>query len=89
MLTLYQAKGCSKCHGLGYRGRIGLFEFLILDQTIKKLILDKVADFEIQKKAQEQGMITLAQDAILMAVEGITTIKETERIVGSLISTNL
>jgi len=89
MLTLYQAKGCSKCHGLGYRGRIGLFEFLILDQTIKKLILDKVADFEIQKKAQEQGMITLAQDAILKAVEGITTIKETERIVGSLISTNL
>jgi len=87
--TLYQAKGCSKCHGLGYRGRVGLFEFLILDQTIKKLILGKVADFEIQKKAQEQGMITLAQDAILKAIEGITTIKETERIVGPLISTNL
>jgi len=89
ILTLYQAKGCSKCHGLGYRGRVGLFEFLVLDQTIKKLILNKVADFEIQKKAQEQGMITLAQDAILKAVEGITTIEETERIVGPLISTNL
>ncbi|MBU1292405.1 GspE/PulE family protein [Patescibacteria group bacterium] len=81
---LYKAKGCEKCHGLGYKGRLGVFELLTVDDEIKKIILTKIASFEIQDKAQKQGMITLIQDAVLRVIEGITSLDEVERIVGSI-----
>ncbi|MBU2068326.1 GspE/PulE family protein, partial [Patescibacteria group bacterium] len=81
---LYKAKGCEKCHGLGYKGRLGVFEFLTVGDEIKKIILTKAASFEIQDKAQKQGMITLIQDAVLRVIEGITSLDEVERIVGSI-----
>jgi len=87
--ALYQSKGCAKCHGLGYQGRIGIFEFFTIDSEIEKLILKKATARQLQTKAQEAGMITLAQDALLRTVEGITDIKETERVVGILKSTIL
>jgi len=80
---LYKAKGCEKCHGLGYKGRLGVFEFLTITDKIKKIILAKAASFEIQDKAQEEGMITLMQDATLRIAEGITSLDEVERVVGS------
>ncbi len=83
-ISFFQAKGCSKCHGLGYQGRIGVFEFLDISEPIKKLILKKAAAFEIQKQAQKQGMITLMQDALLRAAEGITSLEEVERVIGPL-----
>jgi len=82
--TIYKAKGCKKCHGIGYSGRIGIFEFLNVTESIKELILNKSATFEIQKKAQEEGMITLMQDAVINVVEGKTSLEEIERIVGSI-----
>ncbi|MFH0906977.1 MAG: GspE/PulE family protein [bacterium] len=87
--TLYKPKGCEKCHGLGYKDRVGIFEMLTVSEEINKLIINKVAAFEIQKKAQEQGMIILTQDALLRTVEGITSLEETERVIGSIMSTNL
>jgi len=80
---VYKAKGCDKCHGLGYQGRLGVFEFLVVSEEIKKTILAKSASFEIQKKAQAQGMVTLLQDAVIRVAEGITSIEEVERVVGS------
>jgi len=80
---LYKAKGCDKCHGLGYQGRIGVFEFLNVTEEIKKLILNKRAAFELRNKAQEQGMVTLIQDALLRAIEGQTSLEEVARVVGS------
>lgn len=84
--SFFQAKGCSKCHGLGYQGRIGAFEFLDISEPVKKLILKKAAAFEIQKQARKQGMITLMQDALLRAAEGITSLEEVERVIGPLSS---
>ncbi len=81
--TLYQPTGCPKCHGLGYQGRAGVFEFLVANEQIRKLILDKAAAFEIQNQAQKQGMVTLIQDALLKTIEGVTSLEEVERIVGS------
>ena len=81
---LYKSKGCEKCHGIGYKGRIGIFEFLNVTESIKKMILNKPAAFEIQKKAEEEGMTTLIQDAILRVIEGETSLEEAERVVGSL-----
>jgi len=83
--NLYRAVGCSTCHGLGYQGRIGVFEFLLVDETIKELIIKQAPAFEIQKAAQtEQGMITFAQDALLKTIEGITSLEEIKRVIGSL-----
>jgi type IV pilus assembly protein PilB len=81
--TFYQAQGCPQCHGLGYQGRIGIFELLPISETIKKLIINKAAAFEIQRQAQEEGMIILIQDALLKAIKGITSLEEIERVFGS------
>ena len=87
--AFYQSNGCVKCHGLGYKGRIGVFEFLSVNETIKKLTLNKAAAFEIQNKAQEEGMIILIQDGILRAAEGITSLEEVERVIGPLTASGL
>ncbi|MFH1461199.1 MAG: GspE/PulE family protein [Patescibacteria group bacterium] len=80
----YQAQGCAKCYGLGYRGRIGVFEFLPVSQAIRKLILNKAAAFEIQKQAQSEGMVIMLQDASLKAIQGITSLEEVERVFGAI-----
>ncbi|MFH1938444.1 MAG: GspE/PulE family protein [Patescibacteria group bacterium] len=83
-LAFYQAQGCAKCHGLGYQGRIGIFELLTVSEEIKKLILKETAAFEIQNKAQEEGMTTLIQDALLRVVEGSTDLEEVKRVIGTI-----
>jgi len=80
---LYKAKGCSKCHGLGYNGRIGIFELFVVSDEIKKIILERGADYQLQAKAEEEGMTTLMQNAILKMVEGETTLEEIKRVIGS------
>ncbi len=80
--AFYKAQGCSECHGLGYKGRIGVFEFLTISNTVAKLITKEVIPLEITAKAVEEGMITLMQDAIIRVIEGITTIEETNRVIG-------
>jgi type IV pilus assembly protein PilB len=79
---LYRAKGCPKCHNLGYRGRIGIFEVLTMNETIEKLVSDMAGENEIIKAALEEGMITMAQDGILKAVEGLTSVEEVWRVTG-------
>lgn len=79
---LYRPVGCSKCHGLGYRGRIGIFEVLTINETIEKLILEMAGERELAQAAMEDGMITMAQDGILKAVEGETSMEEVWRATG-------
>ncbi|MCD4704946.1 GspE/PulE family protein [bacterium] len=79
-LKFYKGEGCQHCHGLGYKGRIGIYEILIMSQEIEKTILDnKVSEYIIQSLAQENGMITMLQDGLLKAKDGITTIEEVFR----------
>lgn len=73
---LYRPKGCAKCHNLGYKGRIGIFEVLTISESIEKLIMEMGGEREIAQAAMEEGMITMAQDGILKAVEGITSMEE-------------
>jgi len=81
--VFYKAKGCPKCHGLGYKGRIGVFELFTIGEEIEKLILKSASSYEIQAKAMEEGMVTLLQDGMLKTVEGITSLEEIQRIIGS------
>jgi type IV pilus assembly protein PilB len=79
---LYRPKGCPKCNNLGYKGRIGIFEVLVISDELEKLILELAGETELTMTALEAGMITLLQDGILKALSGITSIDEVKRVTG-------
>ncbi|MBX4191738.1 MAG: GspE/PulE family protein [Candidatus Doudnabacteria bacterium] len=79
-LVFYHSTGCDKCHGLGYRGRLGIYEVFTISDEIEKLITKGATTTEIKKQAIEEGMITMAQDGILKALQGITDIEEVFRV---------
>jgi type II secretory ATPase GspE/PulE/Tfp pilus assembly ATPase PilB-like protein len=75
----YRGKGCSECKNTGYRGRIGIFELLMIDDSIKKMINEKASSDQIMDKAISAGMKTLRNDGLEKAVKGITTAEEVLR----------
>lgn len=77
---LWQIKGCQHCHMTGYKGRIGIFEVLTITPEISEIISNMGSEEEIFKVALENGMITMTQDGILKALEGITTLDEVWRV---------
>jgi type IV pilus assembly protein PilB len=79
---LYRPKGCPKCNNFGYKGRLGIFEVLTINEEIEKLLMEMAGETEITMAALEAGMITMLQDGILKAVEGITSIDEIRRVTG-------
>jgi type IV pilus assembly protein PilB len=64
----------------GYSGRAGLYEVMDVTEEIQKLIVARATSAEIQRKAQEQGMVTMRQDGYLKALQGITTLEEVNRV---------
>jgi len=80
VIYLYRGKGCDKCGGSGYSGRIGIFEVLDVSQGISRMIMQNVTDEKIKERAVEEGMLTMIQDGYLKALEGITTIEEVLRV---------
>lgn len=80
-LKFYQGQGCNKCQNLGYYGRIGIFEIMAMTQEIEKLILGgQVSEYQMQAVGIKNGMITMVQDGLLKAVDGITTVEEVFRV---------
>jgi len=77
---LYRAKGCDKCLGLGYQGRIGIFEIFEINPEIEKLILSRATHTEILELLKSQGFMTMKQDGYLKVIKGITSFKEVERV---------
>ncbi len=78
--TFYEGKGCFECNGTGYIGRTVISELLDLSDEIRELIIDKRPAREIKNKAIEQGMITLRQCAVEKVIEGITSLKEINKV---------
>jgi type IV pilus assembly protein PilB len=72
----YFGEGCVACNGAGFRGRVGVFEFLTVTKEIRKLILKNAPSIEIQNTAQSEGMQTLRQAGIQLALSGDTTIEQ-------------
>ena len=70
------------CNHTGYKGRIGIFELIFIDEMIEKMILTNPSEYDIKKAAVEQGQITMRQDGILKVLAGITDYMEYERVVG-------
>lgn len=80
-LKFYKGRGCDECGGIGYKGRVGIYEVLPMTAEIKALISGGVvSEQEIKKVAITQGMITMAQDGVLKALEGITSLEEVFRV---------
>lgn len=78
-IKLFKSQGCDQCHG-GYRGRLGIFEVLEIDEDIKKMISQKATSEEIERKAREKGMSTMVEDGFIKAVQGITSLEEILRV---------
>jgi type IV pilus assembly protein PilB len=79
-IKLYRGKGCEKCAGTGYKGRIGIFEVLEMSEDIARLVLENASADQIEKVAIKDGMLTLMQDGALRVVEGATTLEEVMRV---------
>ncbi len=82
-LVFYHSGGCEQCQHLGYKGRIGIYEVLENTEEVQQLIFAANASMSAFKKlAISQGMITMAQDGLLKALEGITDVEEVFRVAG-------
>ena len=78
--TVYEAAGCDKCRQSGYRGRMGIYEVLEINESIETLIPARAPSSVIKQKAVEQGMLTLRNDGFMRVLDGLTTIDEVLRV---------
>ncbi|PIP23889.1 MAG: hypothetical protein COX90_01385 [Candidatus Nealsonbacteria bacterium CG_4_10_14_0_2_um_filter_38_17] len=75
-VRLFRGKGCPVCQKTGYLGRIGIFEILEMQESIKQLIVEKADSFKIEKEAVRLGMTTMLEDGLEKVENGITTLEE-------------
>jgi general secretion pathway protein E len=75
----YKGKGCDECRGVGYRGRVGIFELLAVTPEMRELILKRQSNAELKALAQK-SMITMHQDALQKASAGLTSLDEIVRV---------
>ena len=75
--------GCEHCDKESYKGRVGIFEALLMTDSFKKGLLEGLPSFKLQQLAQKEGMITLEQDGIIKALEGLTSLEEVYKLVKS------
>jgi len=81
-LKLFKPKGCSQCDNTGYRGRIGIFEFFVVDDELEIFITQSPNVAQLRDKAKSKGMASMKQDGIIKVLQGITSLEEIERATG-------
>ncbi len=82
-LQFYHSQRCDKCHHLGYKGRVGIYELFMVDESIQELMAKENASIlDFKKTAKKQGMVTMVQDGLLKALQGITDVEEVFRVAG-------
>jgi type IV pilus assembly protein PilB len=74
-----RGKGCERCNGTGYKGRVGLYEVMEITEELRELILVGASALELKRKAVDEGMITLRRSGLRKVMEGVTTIEEVAR----------
>jgi len=79
-IKIFKGKGCKNCKNTGYKGRIGIFEQMLLNDKIKDLVLERTSSVVIKRAAQEAGMKTLREDGLDKVMKGITTLDEVMRV---------
>ena len=76
---IYKGRGCDNCNNTGYRGRVGLYELLSVNDEIKDLIIDGGSTELIRDAARRNGMVALREAGLERAFEGLTTVEEVIR----------
>ena len=79
-MVCYRGKGCSVCNGSGYKGRIALYEVMVMNETLKELVLNGVSAAELKRAAINEGMKTLRMSGLQKVQEGTSTIEEILRV---------
>ncbi len=82
-VVFYTGKGCGNCRNTGYKGRIGIFEMMLLNQEIRELVVKRASADQVKEAALANGMVTLGQDALDKAMAGVTDIDEIMRVVST------
>jgi len=80
-LKFFKGSGCEACQGIGYKGRVGVYEIFTMNDAIQKLILGgQSSEYDMRDNAKKNGMITMVQDGLLKALDGITSVEEVFRV---------
>lgn len=80
---IWEPVGCEECHGLGYKGRIGVYEAILVDGEIEKAVIANPSERDIRAAAKSQNLLSLEEDGVLKALSGITSLEELSRVVGN------
>ena len=75
----YYGKGCEQCNNTGYRGRMGIYEIMLLDDEMRDMIITHASTQVLRLEAKRRGMRTLRQSGLMAIYDGITTIEEVVR----------
>ena len=87
-LKFFKGSGCEECQGLGYKNRVGIFEIMTMNKEIENLVIHgQVSEYDMRDIAIKSGMITMIQDGLLKAADGITTVEEVFRVAKDTTST--
>jgi type IV pilus assembly protein PilB len=78
---VFRARGCKKCNGIGYKGRMGVHEVMTMSETLERLTVENASADEIKRVAVAEGMLTLREDGFAKVVLGQTSIEEILRVV--------
>jgi type IV pilus assembly protein PilB len=73
---IYKGRGCDRCRNTGYKGRVGIYELLVLDDVARDLVVRNPNVTELRRICMERGMVSLRQDGLLKVTSGMTTIEE-------------
>ena len=79
--TMWKEVGCPQCNGLGFKGRIAIFEIIMKDKKLEEVLRTSASAREIREATRHQGILTMVQDGVLKALRGTTTFEELERVV--------
>ncbi len=75
---------CDHCHGTGYRGRVGLFEAMLMDESVARQLTANPSARELRSASLAQGILEMMEDGVIKVLDGVTTMAELERVVGDL-----
>ena len=79
-MVLYRKRGCPRCGQTGYRGRIGIFQMLLMNEALGELAVRKASRDEVEREAMATGMRTLWDDGMAKVAAGLTSIEELARV---------
>lgn len=79
--VVWQPVGCDKCNKTGYKGRIGIFEAILIDESVENIIQENPSEGEIKKATAHQGMLDMKQDGVIKILNGLTSLSELERVI--------